>query len=169
MNTPIFFNYNIPFGDGTLRLSGRALCVEESGTVWMYGVDPGMICGEGRDIPAAYRSFRINLLALALDALSDSAGRRNFIKRLRKIFDSTNQANLDEWEAARQRVRAGESPDTGDLMLRREMGDASVGVRVIRAEPAAKEYELALQTTKEILESVGLEPVGADTQLAFAA
>ena len=166
MNTPIFFNYKVPFGDDSLLLSGRALCVEEFGNVWMYGVNPGMICGEGPDIPAAYTSFRIHLLSLALDALSDSTGREDFMTRLQKSFDSTNQANLDEWEAARQRVRAGESPDTGDLDLRREMGDASVGVSVIQAEAEpGKKYELALQTTKQSLESVGPQ----NTQLAFAA
>ena len=166
MNTPIFFNYNIPFGDGTLLLSGRALCVEESGAVWMYGVNPGMICGEGPDIPTAYTSFRINLLALALDAMSDSTGREDFMDRLQKFFDSTNQANLDDWQVARQKVRAGDSPDTGDLTLRRETGDASVGVSVIQAKPesAVKKYALALQASKEVLESVS-----ANTQLAFAA
>ena len=171
MNTPVFFSFDLPFANDSLRLSGRALCVEEFGKVWMYGVNPGMICGEGSDIPSAYSSFQVNLLALAIDTLEEVGEndpqnfKDRFVALFQERFDSTNEENLTEWEAARAMVRAGDSPDTGDLDLRREKGEAPVGVRVIRSRPVAKRYQHALQVTKGILES----KMAANTDMAFAA
>ena len=167
MKTPIFFDFKFPFGgdDSTLRLSGRALCVEEFGEMWMYGVNPGMICGSGRDIASAYLGFRINLLNLALDILNDFPKPETFVKVFGASFESTNQENLKEWKAARQMVRAGEAPDLGNLMLRCEEEDPSVGVEWIRSESPAKKEQITLQTTKQLLESA----VAADTETALAA
>ena len=108
MNTPIFFSFKTPFGDETLQRTGRAVF---RNSLWMYGVNPGMICGEGPSIDAAYASFKVNLLALAIDVLKDNPVIPDFLMRFNEFFDSTNAANLKEWEAARERVRR-EGPRT---------------------------------------------------------
>lgn len=90
-----------------IKVHGRLLAVEEPGTWWMYGVNPGGLAACGETRVEAYTELRQALMQVLFDIATESKDFYAFRKAAKDFFDETNTPHLKEWEAAREQVRAG--------------------------------------------------------------
>jgi hypothetical protein len=85
--------------------NGRALSVQESDGVWMYGVTPGAMAASGEDYATAQRAFREMFSNILKDFARESATFDAFKAVVKKFFEDTNPGYEREWKAAVEAVR----------------------------------------------------------------
>lgn len=128
---PLYFDVRqVVAGRGFLaavRMRGRATCMEDFGSNWVYGVNPGEIAHHGPDLKTAYANFRQFLVGVLSDIAEDAADFVEFRASVSEFLDETDAESVAEWTAARDEVRKGRVPDVD---LPREHGDLRPEVTV---------------------------------------
>ena len=137
----LFFESGGPvLGEGyivSIRVRGRALAIrgEESGEFQLSGVNPGSLLGFGRTLNEAYQEFVESLRCVLVDIASDAPSPEDFRREARDFFHTEDPEAEARWEAARERVRKGETPN--DLELRLERSTPELGIEVQHVEAPA--------------------------------
>lgn len=121
---PLYFDLRLVVDGGdflaSVGLRGRITCEEEFGSIWMYGVNPGGLAENGEDLESAYANFRRALTEVVSDCARRAADFGAFRDDVEEFLMGTTEDIVDEWVAARQRIRDGNVPD---LRLLRETAD----------------------------------------------
>lgn len=121
---PLYFDLRVVVDGGdflaSAGLRGRITCEEEFGSVWMYGVNPGGLAENGEDLESAYANFSRALVEIVGDFAERAADFGAFRDEVEEFLMGTTEDIVDEWAAARQRVRDG---SVLDLRLARETAD----------------------------------------------
>ena len=121
---PLYFDLRVVVDGGgfpaSVRLRGRITCEEEFGSVWMYGVNPGGLAENGKDLESAYTNFSRALTEIVGDFAERAADFGAFRDEVEEFLMGTTAEIVDEWVAARRRIRDGGVPD---LRLPRETAD----------------------------------------------
>ena len=121
---PLYFDLRVVVEGGgflaRVELRGRVTCEEEFGSVWMYGVNPGGLAENGEDLESAYANFSRALTEIVGDFAERAADFGAFREDVEEFLMGTTEEIVDEWAAARRRIRDGDSPD---LRLPRETAD----------------------------------------------
>jgi protocatechuate 3,4-dioxygenase beta subunit len=91
-----------------VALSGRALLTDEDGEFWVEGINPGGFAAKGQNPSEALAEFCSAFRAVLFDIASDAASFESFREEVQSFFEETNNIALVEWEAAVQRVKAGQ-------------------------------------------------------------
>ena len=107
---PLLFSYRVPVEvQGSLariELSGRATAyLDEDGSVWMDGVNPGAFAVSGKSLKDAEADLRSTLTDIFLDIAESSGDLAEFKRQAEDFLYSTDDDTLAEWEAALSRVR----------------------------------------------------------------
>ena len=112
---PLYFDLRqVVVGNGFLaavRLRGRATGMEDFGSIWIYGVNPGGLADHGPDLRTAYASFRRSLGLVMFDLAELADDFDAFRRDLTKYFHATDRESVDEWIAARREIRGGRVPE----------------------------------------------------------
>lgn len=128
---PLYFDLrHIVAGQGfiaAVRMRGRATGVEDFGSIWIYGVNPGGIAEHGPDLKSAYANFRRFLVGVMSDLAEDAADFIEFRAAVSDFLEETNAESVAEWTEARDEVRKGHVPKVD---LPREGDDLSAEVEV---------------------------------------
>lgn len=129
-NVPLYFRTKqLVFGNGFVagvEIVGRVTAVEEFGSVWIYGVNPGGIAESGDDLPSAYANFRVWFAKVLFDMAGMADDFADFRRTVDKYLRATDDESVAEWQAARKAIRAGNSPVWKTGMFRAERRDLSV-------------------------------------------
>lgn len=112
---PLYFDLRqIVVGNGfvaSVRLRGRATGMEDFGSIWIYGVNPGALADHGPDLETACANFR-HSLGLVLFGLAELAADFGAFRRaLSKYLEATDRESVDEWIEARREIRGGRMPE----------------------------------------------------------
>ena len=114
-NIPLYFDLReIVVGQGfiaAVRMRGRATGVEDFGSTWIYGVNPGGLADHGSDLKTAYGNFRRSLVCVLLDFAEEAADFGAFSQAVRGFLEATNSESVAEWEVARSEIREGRTPE----------------------------------------------------------
>jgi len=86
---------------------GRLLAVEEDGTWWTYGVNPGGLAASGQTLPEAYTEFRASLMKVLFDIATEAPDFYAFRMEARQFFEENDEETIEEWNLAREQVRKG--------------------------------------------------------------
>ena len=136
---PLYFQFRIPvYGQGfvaDVRIRGRITCVEEYGATCIYGVNPGGLAAGGEDMNSAYLDFRLGLAATLFDLAKDAGTFQEFRKAAKDFVVATDDDSVEEWENARNKIRAGTTPSKGHN-LRRETEALPAEISVERLQPS---------------------------------
>lgn len=128
---PLYFDLReVVVGRGfiaVVRMRGRATCVEDFGSTWIYGVNPGALAEHGSDLKAACANFRRSLIELLFDFAELAADFDTFCRAVSEHFRATDRESVDEWIEARREVRRGRVPEVD---LPRESGDLEPDLQV---------------------------------------
>lgn len=112
---PLYFDLReVVVGRGfiaVVRMRGRATSMEDFGSTWMYGVNPGALAEHGSDLKSAYANFRRSLIELLFDFAELADDFNAFRRAVSKHFYATDHESVDEWVAARREVRGGRVPE----------------------------------------------------------
>jgi hypothetical protein len=100
---------------------GRLLAEEADGVWWMYGINPGAVAASGKTRAEAYTEFRSSVMKVLFDIAADEPDFYAFRKRAREFFDEEDPESVEEWVAARDRVKKGEITLEG---LKRETAES---------------------------------------------
>jgi hypothetical protein len=98
-------------GNGYLAdvtVHGSVLATHEEGGWWMYGVNPGALAASGTTMTEAYVEFRKSFFRVLVDIATEAESFYDFRKAAKAFFDELNEPTYEEWEAARELVRAGQ-------------------------------------------------------------
>ena len=114
-HTPLYFDLRqVVVGNGfvaAVRLRGRATGMEDFGSIWIYGVNPGALAGHGPDLKTAWANFRHSLGLVLFDLAELAADFGAFRRALSKYLLATDRESVDEWIEARREVRGGRVPE----------------------------------------------------------
>lgn len=112
---PLYFDLRVVVaGDSwvaSVGIRGRITCEEEFGSTWMYGVNPGGLAENGEDLESAGVNFRRALTEIIGDSARQAADFGEFRADIGEFLLGTTEDLVDEWVAARQRIRTGSAPD----------------------------------------------------------
>ena len=112
---PLYFDLRqVVVGNGFLasvRLRGRATGMEDFGSIWIYGVNPGGLADHGPDLKAAYANFRRSLGLVLFDIAEDAADFDEFRAAVSDFLDQTDAESVAEWTDARREIRGGRVPE----------------------------------------------------------
>lgn len=112
---PLYFDLRqVVVGNGFLaavRLRGRATGMEDFGSIWIYGVNPGGLADHGADLKTAYANFRRFLGLVMFDLGEMAADFSAFRRDLSKFVHATDRESMDEWISARREIRGGRVPE----------------------------------------------------------
>jgi hypothetical protein len=168
---PLLFSYRVPVEvQGLLariELSGRATAyVDDDGSVWMDGVNPGSFAVSGdslKDAEVDLRStltdifldiaevdLRSTLTDIFLDIAESSGDIAEFKRQAEDFLYSTDNDTVAEWEAALSRVRKSAGMAVAGLK-RRSADQNQPSVRVTTETPQA-DTPLLLSAKPESLE-----------------
>lgn len=106
---------------------GRVLAVEDDGSVWIYGVEPGGLAADGKDPKEALEAFRQTFTNVLRDYAADCHHFADFEAAVQTFFGAINQSNEQDWLAAVEAVRSGALDLPG---ARREPAESSRFVQV---------------------------------------
>lgn len=127
---PLYFDLRVVVDGGgfpaSVGLRGRITCEEEFGSVWMYGVNPGGLAENGKDLESAYANFSRARTEIVGDFARRAADFGAFREDLEEFLMGTTEDIVDEWAAARGRIRDGSVPD---LRLARETAGSGADPR----------------------------------------
>lgn len=112
---PLYFDLRqVVVGNGFLaaiRLRGRATGMEDFGSIWIYGVNPGGLADHGPDLKTAYANFRRSLGLVLFDIAEDAADFDEFRAAVSDFLDQTDAESVAEWIEARREIRSGRVPE----------------------------------------------------------
>ncbi len=134
----LFFESGGPvLGEGyivSVRVRGRALAIrdDEDGEFQLSGVNPGSLLGFGRTLNEAYQEFVESLRCVLIDIASDAPSFEDFRREAQDFFHTEDPRSETRWDAARERVRRGETPN--ELNLRLESSTPDLGIDVQHVE-----------------------------------
>ena len=147
-NVPLYFDFRqLVAGNGFLaeiRMRGRATCVEEFGSTWVHGVNPGGLADNGDDLASAYANFRLGVIGVLFDLAKRADDLDQFHQAALTFLRETDDESVAEWEAARQTIREGDRPETGlDRVETRDIApDLRVNVLVDERRPPSPAVNL---------------------------
>jgi hypothetical protein len=152
---PLLFLYRVPVEvQGLLariELSGRATAyVDDDGSVWMDGVNPGSFAVSGDSLKDAEVDLRSTLTDIFLDIAESSVDIAEFKRQAEDFLYSTDNDTVAEWEAALSRVRKSAGMAVAGLQ-RRSADQNQPRVRVTTETPQA-DTPLLLSAKPESLE-----------------
>lgn len=130
---PIFVEYKLPimctgFVAG-VTVRGRVLLVEEAKDEWWaYGINPGGICGEAKDLNSAVAVFYERFQSVLFDLADEGKSFADFKAAVEHFVNDTNEEFEKDWQAAREQIRKGAVADLPDM--RRETAEVKHSVRV---------------------------------------
>ena len=124
-----------------VAVSGRALLTEDDGEVWLEGINPGGFAARGQSPGEAVAEFGAAFRAVLFDIASDAESLQAFHDEVERFFNDTNTAALRDWQAAVERVRAGQIEVD---WLSKKPADTRLGIEVTEASrPVATNNELS--------------------------
>lgn len=130
-NIPLYFDLReTVVGQGfiaAVRMQGRATAVEDFGSTWIYGVNPGGLADHGSGLKTAYGNFRRSLVCVLLDFAEEAADFGAFSEAVRDFLEATNAESVAEWDVARSEIRNGRTPEVD---LPAEKADLEMSVRI---------------------------------------
>ncbi len=104
MNFPLFLSYQgAIIGNGfvaEISTRGRLLATQEVEGWWLYGVNPGAISADGRNLSEAHAQIRETLRLTFIDFAQESETFAAFKARVEKFFDETDADSVREWQEA---------------------------------------------------------------------
>lgn len=132
---PLFLKFQeTVVGDGFaagIRFDMRVLAEVDDSMVWIYGVNPGAIAASGPDLTTALCDLRRRLRMYLYDVATDYTDFATFRAEIIRFFKEDSQAS--DWEAARAAIRAGDTPETGQL-LHRETRERRPRVEILQLQ-----------------------------------
>lgn len=140
LHYPLMFTYkDCIAGNGFLagvKVSGRALMLEEDSEWWMYGVRPAAIAETGKTPEETSLKFRESYTKVLFDFASDAKDFENFEAEVHRFFNERETEIETAWEQAFQLIRNGEvTPEPPFSLLPRTAPEArQPTVNVIRIE-----------------------------------
>ena len=112
---PLYFDLRqVVVGNGFLaavRLRGRATGMEDFGSIWIYGVNPGGLADHGPDLKTAYGNFRRSLGLVLFDLAEDAADFDEFRAAVSDFLEQADAESVAEWIEARREIRSGRVPE----------------------------------------------------------
>lgn len=138
---PLYFDVRqVVAGRGFLaavRMRGRATCMEDFGSIWIYGVNPGGMAEHGPDRRSAYSNFRRFLVGVLSDIAEDAADFAEFRAAVTDFLEETDAESVDEWTEARREIRGGRVPEVDLPRVSEDLGP-EVEVRDLSNAPATE-------------------------------
>lgn len=144
-------------------MDGRCLLVEDKpeelgARWWAYGVNPGGVAGSGDTQGEAMRDLLDRINSLLVDFAEESYSLADFRERLDRFVQQTNEPELEDWQAAREEVRAGRVDAEGYRKVTADKPpSAQVQLFVSQAQSATPEtvtdgirYEALTRTGEEV-------------------
>ena len=130
---PIFFKitHDVRGETFTARVltNGRALMEFEDDAWWCYGVNPGGMAADGSSPAEAFSHFRVDLGEIFSDMATQSKTCDEFKRMVQEFVAQEPPKTANEWEAARARIRAGETPSDQTIAnLKRVTDTPQIGV-----------------------------------------
>lgn len=140
IRVPLFLTFNeMVIGDdfiAGITFNARVLMEIDEDRLWIYGVNPGGIAGTGANRGEALRDFRSRLKAYLQDVVFDEVDFPSFQSEVKRFFDQA--VCVEEWEAARDAMRAGADPEVGrDLHRETGLHQPTVQIRRLQLAPSA--------------------------------
>ncbi len=106
---PLLFTYtDCIAGKGFLaavKVSGRALLIEEDGEWWMYGVQPAAIADKGKIPQEATENFHDRYKTVLFDFAEEASGFEEFKSETENFFNQKEEKIAASWENAFQLIR----------------------------------------------------------------
>ena len=107
---PLVFSFRRTlFGPGyaveVKATNGRALCVHEGDSVWLYGVNPGGMAARGDDETDARKEFASEFTSILMHIAQATESFEEFTVLTRRFFEETNEGFEPDWIEAVKRVR----------------------------------------------------------------
>ncbi len=146
---PLFMNHRLPLaGNGfwaAISLRARVLLREESASeIYVYGVNPGGICGTGTNRDAAMAAFWKRFLSVMLDVAEEAKSFEEFKAEIESALNETNEEYEMLWNEAVQNVRDGKVNLTGVICQQADLGHS------IKIEESSKPIP-ALNPSEEVV------------------
>lgn len=120
MRLPLLFKFQkIIFGNGFIagvRMSGRAMLVEDGEEVWINGVNPSTLAGGGRTREEAFADFRRGWSQVLVDIAAECKSLEEFRARASEFLAAETEEITAEWCNALKELRARGGAD--DVQLR---------------------------------------------------
>ena len=110
MNYPLLLTFNgVIFGNGFLAevtMRGRLLASVEADGTWLYGVNPGAIAEDGRNLDEAHANIRERLKTVLADIAASAGSVEMFRSQVEAFFHQTDDPTVKEWEDGVAAVRS---------------------------------------------------------------
>src|ERR1700738_4736136 len=90
-----------------VRATGRALARKDEDGWWIDGVNPGGMAVGGATLHEAVAFLRDSFRKVMFDLAADAQNFEAFKGDVERFFNETDSDTVREWNAARDRVRAG--------------------------------------------------------------
>ncbi len=130
-----------------VAIDGRALLtVEEDGTNWVHGVQPGGVSGGDTEPACALNEFKTRYQSVLYDIAIEAATFADFEREVRAFFEEVNADDVKDWEEALAEVRRTNASLTNLPTMRAENVPSNIQIVLVsHAQPQLNQFDTVLK------------------------